>query len=539
MLSTFQGTTSGLMHTPHTPSFGENYDHFSAYGESTAPDATSHSNMEYNSFLNPNPAYYPTGRPLPQPHHPYDQQQQQQQQQSPHGLPTTSIPSMSQMHAGQQHQSSMPQHALPIIGHTHAQPPQFRASRGGTSLQGYRDPTTLHPVYQSQTPSTSAKRVRQTPTASTHSTLSLDGSVSDVQSTPRSIGSDMRAYMVSGSGNAGTFGTTRSGSDANVSTSSATASRVNVSPELFASVTTDQPSLVLSERASEEDRYLFELHEQFKGTRGKGMWDAITSQYAERYPGSQATACLQMKFTRCFRRFILWPKDELECLLEAWREDEAQRFARITTLMKERGGGKKHDWKPADIEMILVRLELEEADMDEFTKIRRRRRRTRQRKSSAPSIASQPHHAEVAPVMTASTWSGGFSPAGLTHPQYSLPPPQQDNVNYSHYDEDDHSEVNSQLDRKYYSDSSASPGQDDIRMLDGTVAGNAGAAVVSTGTASENLIQLPPPTSISSASMQNAPPYGPLTLSPHTERVSQSSYEQLNNRRMSSDPYRP
>lgn len=117
--------------------------------------------------------------------------------------------------------------------------------------------------------------------------------------------------MASGTGSASAFNTARSGSDANASTSSTALSRVNVSPEVFAAVTTDQPSLVLSEKASEEDRYLFELHEQFKGTRGKGMWDAITSQYAEKYPGSQATACLQMKFTRCFRRFILWPKDEV------------------------------------------------------------------------------------------------------------------------------------------------------------------------------------------------------------------------------------
>lgn len=209
--------------------------------------------------------------------------------------------------------------------------------------------------------------------------------------------------------------------------------------------------------------------------------------------------------------------------------------------MKEKGGGKKHDWKPADIEMILVRLELEEADMDEFTKIRRRRRRTRQRKSSAPSINAQQQHQDVAPVMTTPTWAG-FSPTGLAHQQYSLPQPQQDSVsNYTmHYDDDDHSEVNAQLDRKYYSDSpSGSPDQDDMRMLDGSVAGNTGAAVVNTNAASDNMLHLPPPTTMASAGLQNPASYGSLGLSPHNERVAQGPYDQLSGRRMPADSYRP
>ncbi len=113
-------------------------------------------------------------------------------------------------------------------------------------------------------------------------------------------------------------------------------------------------------------------------------------------------------------------------MLKVYEEDEKLRFARLCSIFKERGGGKGWDWKATDIEMLLVRLGLEDPAIDESTRIRRRRR-------SAGRRGDKLNHPDSTATVMVQSWNSGYTQANAgSHTQYPLPQPYQQHNQQAH-----------------------------------------------------------------------------------------------------------
>ncbi len=71
------------------------------------------------------------------------------------------------------------------------------------------------------------------------------------------------------------------------------------------------PLLTLDDKASEEDRFLFQARQALQGEKGKGMWDVIMAKYEERFHCEIQKPALQMKMSRLIRRCAKWPQSEV------------------------------------------------------------------------------------------------------------------------------------------------------------------------------------------------------------------------------------
>ncbi len=71
------------------------------------------------------------------------------------------------------------------------------------------------------------------------------------------------------------------------------------------------PQLTLDEKASEEDKFLFQSRQELQGEKGKGMWDVIMTKYEERFHCEIQKPALQMKMSRLIRRCAKWPQSEV------------------------------------------------------------------------------------------------------------------------------------------------------------------------------------------------------------------------------------
>ncbi|KAH8682414.1 hypothetical protein BX600DRAFT_430296 [Xylariales sp. PMI_506] len=138
---------------------------------------------------------------------------------------------------------------------------------------------------------------------------------------------------------------------------------------------------------SERDHYIFNLRCQLSHLRGKGMWDRILELWQERYEPKERAA-LQMQLTRAVAAHAIWPKDEDKALLEALAEYDKQRYDTILKIMKERGGCRAWDWRPAHIVKRLVELGEEELDVSPSSNKARKKRKQVQRLRAGTNVVN-------------------------------------------------------------------------------------------------------------------------------------------------------
>ncbi|TLS24209.1 hypothetical protein PpBr36_08483 [Pyricularia pennisetigena] len=142
-----------------------------------------------------------------------------------------------------------------------------------------------------------------------------------------------------------------------------------------------KPTLQLRDEAREEEKVLMELRRELSDDKGKGMWDEITRRYISIYEHIERSA-LQMKLTRAINAHCIWPQEELDLLVEAYRVDAEQRYNRIIQWMAENGGCKVWPWRPKHIEAQLVKLGLEEPELHNQERSRRRATNARKKNTS-------------------------------------------------------------------------------------------------------------------------------------------------------------
>ncbi|KAK4672475.1 hypothetical protein QC763_103420 [Podospora pseudopauciseta] len=169
----------------------------------------------------------------------------------------------------------------------------------------------------------------------------------------------------------------------------------------------DQDELTLRDDAPDDDKYLFQLRKEFISEKGKGMWEEMKAKYSEKHQGNWEKAALQMKVSRAVAKYGVWPKREIERLMEAHRYYEEKRYQLILARMKESGGCRVWDWKPQHIEAMLVKLGMEEPTVDEKTGTRRRKNKAARRRATSQNSHHNTH------VM--GDWSNGL---GLHHPAF-------------------------------------------------------------------------------------------------------------------------
>lgn len=168
----------------------------------------------------------------------------------------------------------------------------------------------------------------------------------------------------------------------------------------------DKDELTLRDDAPDDDKYLFQLRKEFISEKGKGMWEEMKAKYSEKHQGNWEKAALQMKVSRAVAKFGVWPKREIERLMEAHQYFEEKRYQLILARMKENGGCRVWDWKPQHIEAMLVKLGMEEPTVDEKSGTRRRKNKAARRRVNS---SNDHHHANVM-----GDWSNGL---GL-HPAF-------------------------------------------------------------------------------------------------------------------------
>ncbi|KAH9433973.1 hypothetical protein MCOR02_006005 [Pyricularia oryzae] len=142
-----------------------------------------------------------------------------------------------------------------------------------------------------------------------------------------------------------------------------------------------KPTLQLRDEAKEEEKVLMELRRELSDDKGKGMWEEITRRYISIYDHIERSA-LQMKLTRAINAHCIWPQEELDLLVEAYRVDNEQRYNRIIQWMAENGGCKVWPWRPKHIEAQLVKLGLEEPELHNQERSRRRATNARKKNTS-------------------------------------------------------------------------------------------------------------------------------------------------------------
>ncbi|KAB5549981.1 hypothetical protein GE09DRAFT_966707 [Coniochaeta sp. 2T2.1] len=174
------------------------------------------------------------------------------------------------------------------------------------------------------------------------------------------------------------------------------------------SIVEGEDAVALSDKCEEDARFIFDARRELvmKGQKGKGMWEAISRMYEERYGQRLEKATLQMRLTRAFAKHAIWPEKEIEILKEAFQEFERKRYRLILDWMKDNGGGKCWNWTPPLIEAKLIDLGYEEPNLDEKTNTRKRRRLARRRRQAAAQHTPILHGGE--------NWANGL---GLTQAQ--------------------------------------------------------------------------------------------------------------------------
>lgn len=73
----------------------------------------------------------------------------------------------------------------------------------------------------------------------------------------------------------------------------------------------EREELTLRDDAPEDEKYLFQLRNEFLSEKGKGMWDEIKAKYSEKHQGNWEKAALQMKLSRALVKFGQWPEKEV------------------------------------------------------------------------------------------------------------------------------------------------------------------------------------------------------------------------------------
>jgi hypothetical protein len=71
------------------------------------------------------------------------------------------------------------------------------------------------------------------------------------------------------------------------------------------------PALRLSEKATEDERILFDLRMKYRSDKGKGMWAAIGEDYRAHTGRTCEKEALQMKVNRAVRKHAIWPEEEV------------------------------------------------------------------------------------------------------------------------------------------------------------------------------------------------------------------------------------
>ncbi|KAJ4296990.1 hypothetical protein N0V88_003906 [Collariella sp. IMI 366227] len=139
----------------------------------------------------------------------------------------------------------------------------------------------------------------------------------------------------------------------------------------------EEEELTLRSDAPEDDKYLFQLRNKYISEKGKGMWEEMKTEYSKKHSGNWEKAALQMKVSRAVAKYGEWPERERQRLREAFEYFEEKRYQFIIARMKESGGCRVWDWKPQHIETQLVKMGLEEENINEKTGTRRRRKMAR------------------------------------------------------------------------------------------------------------------------------------------------------------------
>lgn len=202
-----------------------------------------------------------------------------------------------------------------------------------------------------------------------------------------------------------------------------------VPPEILNQCVTSGDRVCLNAKASQDDRFLFDLHNDYKGTRGKGMWDQITQQYFRQTGQPQvSTPRLQMKFIRSVRKNVMLPRQGFEILSDIYEQDERNRYNRILAAFKEQYD-LKYDLKAPELECYFVRLGFESPTMDENSRLRRRQRsmaKREQRNSNAHINAARNDRNHSPP---GTIWNNSYGHIGVDN---SHPYQQQPGVGHVH-----------------------------------------------------------------------------------------------------------
>ncbi|KAJ9152043.1 hypothetical protein NKR23_g2725 [Pleurostoma richardsiae] len=186
--------------------------------------------------------------------------------------------------------------------------------------------------------------------------------------------------------------------------------------------------LQLRPDAKPDDKFVFELRKKYDGEKGKGMWCEIQKDYEKQFGQRVEREKLQMQVSRAVLKYAVWPKAEEEILLEAFQKANDEFSQRVLSFMKDMGGCKSWEWKPAHIELKLVQLGMLEPTIDEQSKVRRRKRAAARRRSNAqPQQAQQQltewqYHLGGAPLMRRPSMEDDMS-AGPT-----FTPEQEDEI---------------------------------------------------------------------------------------------------------------
>ncbi|CAK7210819.1 hypothetical protein SEUCBS140593_000959 [Sporothrix eucalyptigena] len=183
--------------------------------------------------------------------------------------------------------------------------------------------------------------------------------------------------------------------------------------------------VTLNSKASDEDRFLFELHRKYKNSRGKGMWEAIGKEYLKAYPGDRdhSNARLQMRHTRALRRNAQWPEEVYNTLVHIYETQERAKYAAYAAMLKDKVGTKYGEFKAADVEAMLVRIGFEDPIPDTNSKARRRQHNNLRKKSENGQlpVSAMPN-----------AWGNGFAAVPTT--QFPLPSPHGQSIAVDHYD---------------------------------------------------------------------------------------------------------
>jgi hypothetical protein len=73
----------------------------------------------------------------------------------------------------------------------------------------------------------------------------------------------------------------------------------------------EEEQLTLREDAPEDEKYLFQLRNQYISEKGKGMWEEMKPRYSEKHQGNWEKAALQMKVSRAVAKYGVWPEREV------------------------------------------------------------------------------------------------------------------------------------------------------------------------------------------------------------------------------------